>query len=136
MQKIVDPRIDPANRSRKAVSSLDDGTQPDDRSVFTNFWCSVMDNNARMVSGMTDCLLLQLSQNRQLLAEQLQMMSTINERTTSLMSHATVRAVAIATKAREKHNDRRVFTLPLPNERRLQAMIDRRKIDLDSNSLH
>jgi hypothetical protein len=135
MPKTNDPLITPARNNPPAASSVVDGAQLDMRGALAGWWRSVMENNARLITESTDCLLVQLSQNQQLVSEQLHRISATTERVASLMSHAAIRAVAIATKARNKESDRRVFTLPLPTERRLNAMMDRRKADLANNTL-
>lgn len=126
MNRIVDPLINLANNNLRAVSEVIAGSPRIDPARLTDLWRSTLENQARFVSECTDCLLYQMSRNRLLMRTQMQKMSATTEHVTSLVSHAAVRTLAIATNARHINRDRRVFSLPRPAERRLHAVPDRR----------
>lgn len=127
MNKIVDPLINLAHHNLQAVSEVVAGV-PADPARLGGLWRSTLEYQARFVSECTDCLLYQMSRNRILMSVHLQRMSATTEHMTSLISHAAVRALAIATNPRHISRDRRVFSLPLPRptERRLHVVRDRR----------
>lgn len=99
---------------------------PADGSGLPGLWLATMEIQARLFSEYTDCLLSQLSKNQELVAEQMKKFSSRTEQVASLMAHAAVRSLAIATQARQEESDRRVFPLPLPKDRRSLAREDRR----------
>lgn len=131
MNKIVDPLINLASNNLRAVSEVVAEAPRIDPVRLNGLWRSTLENQARFVSECTDCLLYQMSRNRLLMSAQMQKMSATTEHVTSLVSHAAVRALAIATNARHINRDRRVFSLPRPAERRLHAVPDRRLAALD-----
>lgn len=128
MYKIIDPLINLANNNLQAVSEVVTDAPEMALSTLGRLWCSAMENQARFVSEFTDCMLFQMSRNRSLMSDQMKKMSATTEHVTLLVSHATVRSLAIATNARHINRDRRVFSLPLPNERRLHVVTDRRQL--------
>lgn len=127
MNKIVDPLINLAHNNLQAVSEVVAGA-PVDPVKLGGLWRTTLENQARFVNECTDCLLYQMSRNRILMSVHLRRMSATTEHVASLLSHATVRALAIATNPRHLDRDRRVFSLPLPRpaERRLHVVRDRR----------
>jgi hypothetical protein len=127
MYKIIDPLINLANNNLQAVSEVVSAAPQVAPEKLGGLWRSTFENHARFVSECTDCILFQISRNRLLISDQMNKMSATTEHVTSLVSHAAVRAFAIATNARHTKRDRRVFPLPLPTERRFHVVKDRRQ---------
>jgi hypothetical protein len=101
-------------------------SSPNKRTRQGNLWHTSLEIQARLFREYSDCMLSQIAKNQALIAEQMEKMSARTEHVTSLMAHAAVRAVAIAAQARREDRDRRVLTLPLPQDRRSGAREDRR----------
>ncbi len=123
MNKTIPPTINLTHNNPFA----DAGAQAPDSLNSAELWRSTLENQARFFNECTNDVLVQMTRNRLLMANQLKQMSAHGERIMSLMAHTACRALAIATHARQKSCDRRVFNLPLPDERRFDKQIDRRK---------
>ncbi len=111
----MDKKIDHSRRS-----------SANNRAGQGNLFRTSLQIQARLLSEYSDCMLSQIAKNQALIAEQMKKMSARTEHVTSLMAHATVRAIAIAAQARREECDRRVFPLPLPRDRRSGVREDRR----------
>jgi hypothetical protein len=131
MDKTIHPTINHANSPLLAKADSDSdsisSSEPNGTGTSGNLWRSTLENQARFVSEYTNDVLAQMARNRLLVANQLKQMSAHSERMVSLMAHTACRTLAIATHARRKNCDRRIFSLPLPDERRFENQTDRRK---------
>ncbi len=92
-----------------------------------DLWRSTLEIQANLLGECTKSVLTQLARNRLLVSNQLKQMSAQTERLISAMAHISCRSVAIATNARRKDCERRVFPLPLPSDRRFETQMDRRQ---------
>ena len=124
MDKAIPYVINHVNGTLQADTEADSGTE---QNGSGDLWRSTLENQALFVSEYTNVVLAQIARNRLLMANQTKQIAAISERILCLMAHTLCRALAIATHARRKNCDRRVFPLPLPSERRYETQTDRRK---------
>lgn len=99
---------------------------PPRRSGLGYLWQTTLTIQTRFLTEYTNCLLSHLAKNQALVAEQMKRISSRGEQVASLMAHAAIRSLAIATHARHEEHDRRVFPLNLPRDRRSEVREDRR----------
>lgn len=135
MENTASPLLNPFNHTQYAEPDSMTHTRLPGSLSLSDLWRSTLENQACFISNCADDMLVQLARNRLLMANQLKQISAHSERMITLMAHTACRALAIATQARKKDCDRRVFSLPLPGERRVESLMDRRKCLSGNNHL-
>lgn len=123
---LLTPLVNLAAANTVAFSHFAMSTDLRSRGRFVEYWHATMNNNAQFATDYTTNLLALMARQRVLLDGHMENFGRGTEHVASELTHAAVRAVAIATRARRNGNDRRVFPLPLPQERRQGFGVDRR----------
>lgn len=126
MYKFLNPWVNLASAQILALSrfALDPAAAPAER--LASLWRDARRDQAQFVTEWTDNCLQFLARQRQLNDGQFNRISQETERVAVELARTTARAVGIATQARRSRRDRRIFSLPLPEDRRAAAPGDRR----------
>lgn len=128
MYDLINPLINLAAANTAALTrfALAPTSDLQDNGRLIELWHATMTNQARFATEYTTSMLGILARQRVVLNGQMEKLSRDTEQVASELAHTAVRAVAIATQARRNGQDRRVFPLPLPGERRQPSRTDRR----------
>ena len=126
MYKFLNPLIHLATANLEALSRFAIEPEGSEGDRMAEFWRDTMNNQARFVSECTQGWMQVLARQRALLDGQWSQLSDGAERVAAEMARTTARAVGIATQARRGKRDRRIFSVPLPVDRRIAPRSDRR----------
>ncbi|MGE5469647.1 MAG: hypothetical protein ACM3X0_02490 [Bacteroidota bacterium] len=128
MDKIIQPFINLANANMVALVRCFQSSMefPGQQQAGQQLWRSSMENQASFVREYSRELFAFMTRNQSRMSREMEKLSEHSRHVARQMTHGAVRAMAIAAQARQERAERRVFTLPLRNERRTGANDDRR----------
>lgn len=126
MYPFLNPLIQLAAANLEAFSHFVLEPEGAGRDRLAEFWRESIDNQAEFTEACIQGWMRVLARQRSLLDGQLARFSDEAERVAAEVARTAVRAVGIATHARRGKRDRRIFSLPLPVDRRQAAGADRR----------
>lgn len=127
MEKNIHQMINHSNSNPLADARSVGDIEFSDASILGDFWRTTLENQVRYASECMNDVVMQMTRNYLMMANQLRQTSTHTERIIQLMAFAICRTLAITMQVRQETCDRRVFSLSLPEERRLKIQMDRRK---------
>lgn len=126
MYKIINPFINLAQGYLASCSRFVVASGRASKGQFSELWQSTLASQVQFVNEYTQGVLDSAAQIRKLMNGHVEKLHHGSERVLTELAYSGVRAVAIATQARREKPDRRVFSLPLPTERRGADPVDRR----------
>lgn len=127
MEKNIHQTINHSNSNQLADSGSVGSHDTSDSSILGDFWRAMLEIQAQYVTDCTNDVVIQITRNHSMMASQLRQASIHTERILRLMAYTICRTLAITLHVRQETCDRRVFSLSLPEERRLEIQMDRRK---------
>jgi hypothetical protein len=115
-----------ARANLAAVSHFVLDPEVPERERLAEFWRESIENQAQFTEDCIQGWMKVLARQRTLVDGQFSRLSDDAERVAAEVARTAVRAVGIATQARRGKRDRRIFSLPLPVDRRQSVRADRR----------